>query len=144
MAIRKQDFYEGAALCMLARAGAIDGLRFEGPFCVVNHSVAVLLKYSTGVRSPWGFTFLADEQRHLASGAGSARIVIALVCGADGVAAISHEDFLSLRGEGVAAVRIACRRLHGEWYEIRGPRGALKAKIPPSAWVNSILLEEHA
>jgi hypothetical protein len=55
MAIKKQEFYEGAALYLLARSGLVTGIRVEPPFFVLNNSVSVLLKYTTGKRSPWGF-----------------------------------------------------------------------------------------
>jgi len=62
MAIKKQEFYEGAALHLLARNGGIAGIRYESPFFVLNDDPWVLLKYSTRGRSPWGFTFMPDEQ----------------------------------------------------------------------------------
>lgn len=65
MSIKRQEFYEGAALHILARSGNLQGVRFESPFFVLNDSLYVLLKYSTKGRSPWGFTFSTDEQRKL-------------------------------------------------------------------------------
>jgi hypothetical protein len=53
VAIRKQEFYEGAALHLLARTGGITSVRYEAPFFLVNQ-LSVLLKYSTRARSPWG------------------------------------------------------------------------------------------
>jgi site-specific DNA-cytosine methylase len=55
--IRKQEFYEGAALHLAARTGRVRSLRYEQPFFRFNETLAVMLKYSTGVRSPWAFTF---------------------------------------------------------------------------------------
>ncbi len=43
MAIRKQDFYEGAAVYLSARGGSLDQIRCDPPFVVLNRSVAVLL-----------------------------------------------------------------------------------------------------
>jgi hypothetical protein len=65
MAIRKQEFYEGAALHLLARNGSIRSIRYNPPLFLVNDEVFLLLKYSTKGRSPWGFTFTTDEQRLL-------------------------------------------------------------------------------
>lgn len=56
MAIKKQEFYEGAALYLLARTGRIKSIRNQPPFFVLNDDLFVLLKYSTKSRSPWGFT----------------------------------------------------------------------------------------
>jgi hypothetical protein len=87
MAIKKQEFYEGAALHLLARAGDIASIRYDPPFFLLNEELLVLLKYCTKGRSPWGFTFTSDEQMILQRRASQSRIVIGLVCGADGVAA---------------------------------------------------------
>ncbi|HUE88335.1 MAG TPA: hypothetical protein VMO26_19845 [Vicinamibacterales bacterium] len=76
MGIKKQEFYEGAALHLLARTGAITCSRYESPFFVVNNTVVVHLKYSTKGRSPWGFTFMPDEQALLAQRASRHEVVI--------------------------------------------------------------------
>ena len=89
MGIKKQEFYEGAALYVLARAGGITSIRYEAPFFLLNDQLLVLLKYSTKGRSPWGFTFTRDEQVILQKRASQLRVVIGLVCGADGVVALS-------------------------------------------------------
>lgn len=62
MAIKKQEFYEGAALHLLVRSGGIMSIRYEAPFFLLNDNVLIYLKYSTKGRSPWGFTFTTDEQ----------------------------------------------------------------------------------
>jgi hypothetical protein len=51
MAIKKQEFYEGAALHLLARNGGIASVRYEPPFFQFNGHLTVLLKYCTGGRS---------------------------------------------------------------------------------------------
>jgi hypothetical protein len=67
MALKKQEFYEGAALHLIAKSGNVKSIQYENPFFVFNDRLSVLLKYSTRGRSPWGFTFTADEQRGLAA-----------------------------------------------------------------------------
>ena len=79
MAIKKQEFYEGAALHALARGGGITSLKYHAPFFVLNDGVFVRLKYSTKGRSPWGFTFTPDEQQILRARASKARVVIGLI-----------------------------------------------------------------
>lgn len=113
MAIKKQEFYEGAALHLLARSGRITGIRYEPPLFVVNNQLLVLLKYSTRGRSPWGFTFMPDEQVLLQNRAAESKIVIGLICGADGVAAFTYDDYRSVAAPRKAAVHIACYRRHG-------------------------------
>ena len=59
MAISKQDFYEGAAVYLLARTGNATSIRYDPPFFLINASLLVYLKYSTRTRSPW------EEQRKI-------------------------------------------------------------------------------
>lgn len=134
MGIKKQEFYEGAALYLLARAGAIASIRYEAPFFVLNGNLLVYLKYSTRGRSPWSFTFMPDEQVLLQSKASRSRVVIGLICGADGVAAVNYDAYLSVAALRKSAIHVACYRQHGEHYEVNGPDGMLGKKIAPSNW----------
>jgi hypothetical protein len=134
MGLKKQEFYEGAALHLIAKAGSLKSVRYEQPFFLFNGTVAVLLKYSTRGRSPWGFTFSPDEQRQLASRSDKIDTAIGLICGADGVASFSYRDFLDVAPITAASVHIACYRAHGQHYEVCGPVGSLDRKIPPSNW----------
>ncbi|HTQ62211.1 MAG TPA: hypothetical protein VMI32_18445 [Candidatus Solibacter sp.] len=134
MAIKKQEFYEGAALHLLARSGKITALRYDPPFFTLNDRLLVLLKYSTRARSPWGFTFTSDEQALLEAADSRSKIVIGLVCGADGVAAFSYDDYLGIAAVRQSAVHLSCYRRHGEHYEVNGPDGSLGHKVAPSNW----------
>jgi hypothetical protein len=134
MAIQKQEFYEGAALHQLIRGCGGAKIAFVAPFFVLNDHLRVHLKYSTGVRSPWGFTFMPEEQRRLATEATRQPIIIGLVCGSDGVAAIPSELFLCIACPRDVAVRVACARRHREHFEVSGPDGVAPSKIPPSNW----------
>jgi len=134
MAIKKQEFYEGAALYLLARSGRITGLRYEPPLLVVNDRLSVLLKYSTRGRSPWGFTFMPIEQQLLQKRASELETVIGLICGADGVVALTYDAYRSLASPRKSAIHIACYRQHGEHYEVNGPDGTLDGKVAPSNW----------
>jgi hypothetical protein len=134
MAIKKQEFYEGAALHLLARTGNIASILYDAPFFFLNHRLSVLLKYCTNGRSPWGFTFTADEQRLLKTQASKFKMTIGLICGADGVAAFSYESYASVAAPRMSAIHLACYRQHGEHYEVSGPDGTLQRKIAPSTW----------
>jgi hypothetical protein len=134
MAIKKQEFYEGAALHLLARTGQIASIRYEAPFFLLNDRLLVLFKYSTKGRSPWGFTFTVDEQTLLQTKASQFNTTLGLICGADGVAAISYQSYLSVAAPRKSAIHIACYRLHGAHYEVSGPDGALERKVAPSSW----------
>jgi len=134
MSLQKQEFYEGAALHVLARAGGLLGIRYDPPFFLLNNQLLAFLKYSTKVRSPWPFTFTSDEQMILDQKASKSEIVIGLVCGEDGVAAFTYDDYISIAAPRNSAVHIACFRRHGEHYEVKGPDGPLNWKVPPSNW----------
>jgi len=134
MAIKKQEFYEGAALHLLARTGGITGIRYDAPFFLLNEHLLIYLKYSTRCRSPWGFTFTLDEQMALQEKASKFKPVIALVCGGDGVAAFTYEDYLTIAAPRALAVHISCYRQYGEHYELNGPDGRLEGKVSPSNW----------
>src|ERR1700719_3100931 len=116
MGIKKQEFYEGAALHLLAKSGTIASIRYEAPLFFLNSHLMVLLKYSTRGRSPWGFTFTPDEQALLKAADSKSRIVIGLVCGADGVAAFSSDAYFSIAPLRKSAIHVSCYRQHGEHY----------------------------
>jgi len=134
MAIRKQEFYEGAALHLLARTGGITSIRYEAPFFFFNKYLLAYLKYSTRGRSPWGFTFTPDEQELLRIKASEFKTVVALVCGEDGVAAFNYTDYSKIAPLRKSAVHVSCYRQHGEHYEVNGPDGRLDGKVSPSNW----------
>jgi hypothetical protein len=134
MAIKKQEFYEGAALHQLVRSGRITSLKYEPPLFTINNELLVCLKYSTKGSSPWGFTFTIDEQRLLRARAKGSRLVIGLICGPDGIAAISYDDYRAIAGRKKSAIHIACYRKHGKHYGVFGPHGELDRKIAPSVW----------
>ncbi len=134
MAIKKQEFYEGAALHLIIRGGQIAGIRYEEPFFLLNDQLSILLKYSTRGRSPWGFTFTADEQMLLQTRATMSKTAIGLICGADGVAAFDYQLYRSIASLRKTSVHVACYRQHGEHYEVSGPDGMLKRKVAPSNW----------
>ena len=135
MSIKKQEFYEGAALHLLVRAAGIQRIQYDAPFFVLNDAVFVLLKYSTKSRSPWGFTFGEDEQRILSRQAVRSKTMIGLICGSDGVAACAYDAYTAIAAPRKSAVHIACYRPHGHHYEISGPDGTLSGKVAPSEWL---------
>lgn len=134
MAIAKQAFYEGAALHQLIRSNGVRSLQFDDPFFVLNGRLLAYLKYSTKVRSPWAFTFTAEEQVLLNERAVDRQITMGLICAGDGIAAVSYEDYLSIAAPRKSAVHVACYRKHGEHYEVSGPDGVVSRKVAPSEW----------
>lgn len=142
MAILKHEFYEGAALHQLARNGEVVSIRNDPPFFLINNRFLIHLKYSTKGRSPWGFTFAVDEQVMLAQRADKCKLVIGLVCGADGIVTVGYERYRSMVKCEDSAVHISCYRKHGQHYSVAGPNGILDNKVPPSRWHR--LLENQA
>jgi len=142
MPIKKQEFYEGAALHLLVRSGRVKSIRYDPPFFFLNDRMTVLLKYSTKIRSPWGFSFTEEEQRQISFRATRQPTVIGLVCGSDGIAALGYESYLTIASLRDASVYVSCYRDHGEHYEIGGPDGQLKRKVAPSSWQR--ILEDGA
>ena len=134
MAIKKQEFYEGAALHLLIRGGGVTKIVYKAPLFEVNDRLLILLKYTTKGRSPWGFTFMPDEQILLHTMERSRPLVIGLICAFDGVAVITEGDFRSLASPTNWSVHISCYREHRGHYEINGPIGTLPRKVPPIDW----------
>lgn len=134
MSLKKQEFYEGAALHLLVRSGFVTSIQYDVPFFLINEDTVVLLKYSTKTRSPWGFTFTPDEQTKLSNSAVEGQKYIGLICGADGVAALSFDDYLTIANPRNTSIHIACYRNHGKYYDIAGPDGGLNRKVSPSSW----------
>ena len=91
MTIRKQEFYEGAALHRLSSSVSVI-FRYASPFFILNDRLWVLLKYCTKGRSPWNFTFTAQEQAQLQTQASACSVVLGLICGDDGIAAIDIDS----------------------------------------------------
>ena len=144
MGISKQAFYEGAALQLVVRSGDLTNIIYDDPFYLLNKRLTVLVKYTTKNRSPWGFTFTADEQKLLKRRSSQGEnIIIGMVCGGDGVAAVTYERYVTIAAPQQTAIHVACFRKHDEHYEIRGPDGTLAGKVPPSAWRNLLQAVEE-
>ena len=134
MGIQKQEFYEGAALHQLVRASAGVRISYAAPFFVLDDRLQLHLKYSARARSPWGFSFMPEEQLVMDARSASLPLVIGLICGSDGIAALPYEKFRATTALSTAAVWISCSRLHREHFEVSGPDAMVAGKIPPSDW----------
>ena len=142
MGIQKQEFYEGAALHQLIRGSSgLKSVLHSPPLFVFDSSLQVHLKYSTAKRSPWGFTFMPEEQILLHQRAQEMPLVIGLICGADGVAALPYDAYARVAQVKNTALRVSCKRSHRQHFEIGGPDGVWPNKVAPSDWVR--LLEER-
>jgi hypothetical protein len=142
--ISKQAFYEGAALHILACSTHISGLSLSGRYFLLNGDTLVLFKHSTRKRGPWGFTLTPAEQADLAGRPNGSKVVLALICGTDGVAVISTSELHQIALPHTAALRIACSRRLGQHYQVSGPDGDLRRKVPPSRWSRLFLRGDEA
>lgn len=136
MPIQKQEFYEGAAIHQLIRGSSGARVMYAPPLFVFDERLQVHLKYSTAKRSPWNFTFVPDEQVLLLARAEMMSLVIGLICGADGIAALPYSDYVCIASMRDAALRVSCRRNHRQRFEISGPDGTLPGKVALADWSN--------
>ena len=70
-------------------------------------------------------------------------MVIGLICGADGVAAVPYDDYIRVARLRDVALRVSCRRNHREHFEIVGPDGTLPGKVAPSDWIRLLARQER-
>lgn len=131
--IDKQEFYWGAAIVRLLEHPQFSAIRKHEYGYVVNSSAFVFLKYSTKARSPWGFSFTADELPRLVSLASQyERIVLGLICGGDGICAVDWKRLNPLLGDKPGWISV--RRNFNERYGVSGPAGGLDRKVPLQSW----------
>lgn len=137
--IDKQEYYHGAALIRLLEDTRCASVKKHAVGYIINDEVIVLLKYRTNNRTPWRFSFTLDEMISMETlYKENAKIVIALVCGGDGVCTIHAEELHSVMGDNPEW--IAVRRSFNEKYGVEGPKGRLPKKIALRRWP-SILFE---
>jgi hypothetical protein len=134
MSISKIEFYEGAAIHRLIRSLGDVRVRIDGDTLVVNEGCRVYTKYCTRTRGPWTFTFAPTERRVLVEHSSTIPLVIGLVCGADGIAALRFEEFALVTGSRDGQVAVACARRYNEHFAVSGPACELGYKIAPSEW----------
>jgi hypothetical protein len=131
--IAKKEFYHGVAIIRLLEDKRYQTVRKDELGYIVNDQVFVFVKYTTRTRTPWIFTFRQDEVEQLNSRATSFRdIVIVLVCGGDGICAVSWCNASHLLGN--KAGWISARRKFNEQYAVAGQTGQLPGKVSLSEW----------
>ena len=131
--IAKREFYHGVAIVRLLEDKRCQTVRKDELGYIVNDEVFVFIKYTTKTRSPWRFTFGKDEVKQLNTRATSFRnMVIVLICGGDGICAISWCSASRLLGN--KAGWISTRRKFSEQYAVAGQAGQLHGKVSLSEW----------
>ncbi len=131
--IDKREFYHGAALIRLLEDVHCQRVRKHEFGYIVNNAAFVFLKYTTKSRSPWRFSFSGDEVHRLNTLAGQfQKIIVAMICGGDGICAISWREASNLLGNN--AGWISAKRKFNEQYAVAGQAGQLHGKVSLSEW----------
>lgn len=109
--IREIERYHGAVLARLVRAGGSTAVqcglhpRFRSAY-VLNECIAMYVKYSANRLSPWMFRFRAEHRNEILKlGEEFQEVFIALICGFDGVACMSAQEYRQV--ETSESVRVA-------------------------------------
>jgi hypothetical protein len=133
----KQEYYHGAAIIRLCEDARFKTIAKHVLGYIVNGEVIILLKYSTKSRTPWLFTFTLEEMVNIETLIKqNNRIVIALVCGGDGVCAIHAKELYSILGDNPGWLSIR-RKFKGQ-YGVAGPNGHLERKVSFQRWPSII------
>lgn len=112
--IREIERYHGAVLARLVRTGESKAVqcglhpRFRSAY-ILNERIAIYVKYSASRLSPWMFRFKAEHRNEIVKlGDEFQEVFITLVCGFDGVACMSVQEYRQV--EGSESVRVARRK----------------------------------
>jgi hypothetical protein len=135
--IDKQDFYHGAAVLKLIEDARCISIQKIGIGYRVNQLALAYVKYTTKTKSPWRFTFGLDELRVLNELATDyEEIVVALVCGGDGICAVTLIELFELVD--VDGGWISAKRPFRQQYAVSGSRRDLNRKISVQRWPSLI------
>jgi hypothetical protein len=134
--IKEYEIYHGSVLSRLMHSTnapvTIKALTDYGNLAYLLNQITVLyIKYSTKRLSPWSFSFsnahhidILSLQRQFGS------IVLALVCGNDGIVTINFSEIQHLLGNpSEKGASISCSRKPREMYTVKGTAGELNTKI---------------
>lgn len=130
----RSEYYHGAAIIHLLEDKRCRAVRKFGSLgYVVNEETVFFLKYTTKVRSPWGFYFnQQDLDRCFQMTKEYKCVVLGLICGGDGICSLNWSEVQKLLNGNPG--RIVARRKHNESYAVRGTVEELKRKVPLSRW----------
>ena len=132
--ISKEDFYHGAAIRQLLASGSKVTLLPTNSGYLVGEDVFALVKYSCKTRGPWRFTLGAsDIERLNRPPIDVTSSVLSLVCGGDGICAVSWYEIAGLLSEPPAWV--AVRRYFSGQYAVSGALGDLSHRVARKDWI---------
>ncbi len=133
--IDKLHYYHGAAIVSLLQENEDISVKKKGLWgYVINDQVFVFLKYTTKARTPWRFSFdQEDVDRCLRMLSEYNSLVLGLICGGDGVCALTWKEAQFLLNDKPGWISV--KRKHNESYGVAGSISKLKGKIPVERWV---------
>lgn len=135
--IDETEFYHGAALARVLNDPRCYAVRRQADVYIVNDARIAFLKYTTKVRSPWRFTATEGDQQSLARAEARRSITIGLICGGDGICAVTLEEWRSLTACKLGWLSV--RRRFNEMYAVSGAAGELPRKISMQRWTDLLL-----
>lgn len=131
--IQESEFYHGAAVLRLIGDERCRSVRPHPLGILVNGTSVALLKHSKKKRPPWRFTVTRGELDLIAGlPSPTALASVALICGGDGVCAITAEELHHLVAGSPGW--IAVRRGHHERYAVTGAAADLPRKVTAQRW----------
>lgn len=138
--IDKLEFYHGAAIIKIVDDLRFTHIRKHELGYVINGNRLLILKYRTKAYSPWRFTVTDEDQHRIDQFFGEFKLcVVGLICGGDGICAISLHQFKTLLGND--AGWISAKRHFNGCYAVNGSRGKLDRKVAINNWP-AVLFEE--
>ncbi len=100
--IREIERYHGAVLARLIRGSGSHVTecslhpRYRSAY-VLNHCIAIYVKYSTSRLTPWTFGFKEEHRREITRLSEEfVEVFICLMCGMDGIACLSAQEYVRL------------------------------------------------
>ena len=135
--IDKLHYYHGAAIISLLENENFS-VRKKGLLgYIVNDQVFIFVKYTTKARSPWRFSFdQEDVDRCLKMALEHKVVVLGLVCGGDGVCALSWEEAQHLLNTKPGWISV--QRKHNKSYGVAGSVSELRRKVSVKRWFSII------
>ncbi|OGI68714.1 hypothetical protein A2738_00170 [Candidatus Nomurabacteria bacterium RIFCSPHIGHO2_01_FULL_42_15] len=135
--IDKLQYYHGAAIVALLENENFSVKKKGLLGYVVNEKVFVFLKYTTKARSPWRFSFdQEDIDRCLKMESEYSTVILGLVCGGDGVCALTWKEARSLLSTNPGWISV--QRKHNKSYGVAGSISKLKGKVSVRRWSNIV------
>ena len=130
--IDKQAYYRGAAIFHLVDDERMETVVRVRPGFLINDEVFVLIKYTAKLSTPWQFTFSPTERDSIDKQHRDYLVVLALVCGDDGICAVRWDDVASIVDN--PATWIAVHRKVNKRYKITGNGGEMQGRVPRNHW----------